>query len=297
VTRRDYTLFGSLCIIWGIPYLFIKFALADFSPTTVVMLRTSIAALIMIPIAFARGELRQALKVFPWVLAFALIEMAGPWLLLNDAETRASSGLSGLMIATTPLMGTVIGALLGDRSAWHSTRLIGLGIGFAGVISLVWLNVNDGHADLLSIIELTLVSLGYAAAPAMAARKLTHVSTFGVIALSVAVVAVIYLIPGIYTWPSYSPSAKAVSSVIVLGVICTALAFFLFFTLLERMGAVRITLITYINPAVAVTLGIIFLSEPITIGTIIGFPLVLIGSWFATKRPTELVANPATLGT
>ena len=291
MTRRDYTLFGLLCVIWGIPYLFIKFALTDFSPATVVLLRTSIAALIMVPIALARGELHLALKAFPWVLAFALVEMAGPWLLLNDAETRVSSGLSALMIATTPLMSTLIGAFLGDRSAWHSTRLYGLGIGFVGVVGLVWLDISEGHADVRSIIQLVIVSFGYAAAPAMAARKLAHVSTFGVIALSVAIVAVIYLIPGIYTWPSYPPSAKAISSVLVLGVVCTALAFFVFFTLLERMGAVRITLITYINPAVAVTLGIIFLREPITIGTIIGFPLVLIGSWYATKRPTAIPAT------
>ncbi|OIQ78207.1 putative DMT superfamily transporter inner membrane protein [mine drainage metagenome] len=286
MTRRDYTLFGLLCVIWGIPYLFIKFALVDFSPATIVLLRTSIAALIMVPIAIARGELKLALKAFPLVLVFALVEMAGPWLLLNDAETRISSGLGALMIATTPLMGTLIGAFLGDRSAWHSTRLYGLALGFAGVVGLVWLDLSQGHADVRSIIQLVIVSFGYAAAPTMAARKLAHVSTFGVIALSVAIVAVIYLIPGIYTWPSHTPSAKAVSSVLVLGVVCTALAFFIFFTLLERMGAVRITLVTYINPAVAVALGIIFLSEPITIGTVIGFPLVLIGSWYATKRPT-----------
>ena len=288
MTRRDYALFSLLCVIWGIPYLFIKFALTDFSPATVVLLRTSIAALIMVPIAIARGEFRAALKAFPWVLAFALVEMAGPWWLLTDSETRISSGLVALMIATTPLMGTLIGAFLGDRSAWHSTRLIGLGIGFAGVVSLVWINLNEGHADLRSIIQLTIVSFGYAAAPAMAARKLAHVSTFGVIALSVAIVAVLYLIPGISSWPSYTPTAKSIVSVFVLGIICTALAFIVFFTLLDRMGAVRITLITYINPAVAVALGIVFLSEPITIGTLIGFPLVIIGSWYATKRPTGI---------
>jgi drug/metabolite transporter (DMT)-like permease len=286
VTRRDYSLFGLLCVIWGIPYLFIIFSLTDFSPASVVFLRTSIAALLMVPIAIARGEIRLALKSYRWVLVFALVEMAGPWLLLNDAETRVSSGLGALMIATTPLMGTLIGAFLGDRSAWHSTRLIGLGIGFAGVTALVWLDISGGTADLRSILQLIVVSFGYAAAPAMAARKLSHVSTFGVIALSVAIVAVIYLIPGIYTWPSHTPSMKAIGSVFVLGVICTALAFLVFFTLLDRMGAVRITLVTYINPAVAVALGIIFLSEPITIGTAIGFPLVLIGSWYATKKPT-----------
>jgi drug/metabolite transporter (DMT)-like permease len=293
VTRRDYSLFGLLCVIWGIPYLFIKFALTDFSPASVVFLRTSIAALIMVPIAIARGEIRLALKSYRWVLVFALVEMAGPWLLLNDAETRVSSGLGALMIATTPLMGTLIGAFLGDRSAWHSTRLIGLGIGFAGVTALVWLDISGGTADLRSILQLIVVSFGYAAAPAMAARKLSHVSTFGVIALSVAIVAVIYLIPGIYTWPSHTPSMKAIGSVFVLGVICTALAFLVFFTLLDRMGAVRITLVTYINPAVAVALGIIFLNEPITIGTAIGFPLVLIGSWYATKRPTARLQEDA----
>jgi drug/metabolite transporter (DMT)-like permease len=192
-------------------------------------------------------------------------------------------------------MGTLIGAFLGDRSAWHSTRLIGLGIGFAGVTALVWLDISGGNADLRSILQLVIVSFCYAAAPAMAARKLAHISTFGVIALSVAIVAVIYLIPGLYTWPDYTPSAKAISSVFVLGIVCTALAFFVFFTLLERMGAVRITLVTYINPAVAVALGIIFLSEPITVGTAIGFPLVLIGSWYATKRSTAMTDSKTQL--
>lgn len=291
MTRRDYFLFGLLCVIWGIPYLFIKFALTDFTPATLVLLRTSIAALILVPIAISRGEMRLALKSFHWVLAFALVEIAIPWLLLNDAETRISSGLGALMIATTPLMGTLIGAFSGDRSAWHSTRLIGLGIGFVGVTALVWLDISGGSADLRSIIQLAIVSFGYAAAPAMAVRKLAHVSTFGVIALSVAIVAVIYLIPGIYAWPDHTPSLEAISSVLVLGVLCTALAFFIFFTLLERMGAVRITLVTYINPVVAVLLGIIFLSEPMTIGTAIGFPLVLVGSWYATRRSTAMVAK------
>jgi len=284
VIRRDYFLFGLLSVIWGIPYLFIKYALTDFSPATVVMLRTLIAALIMVPIAIKRNELRLAMKAFPWVLAFAVVEMGVPWLLLNDAETRISSGLGALMIATTPLMGTMIGAFFGDRSAWHSTRLVGLAIGFIGVTALVWLDISGGKADVRSIIQLIVVSFCYAAAPAMAARKLAHVSTFGVIALTVAIVAFIYLIPGIYSWPNHVPSVKAISSVLVLGVVCTALAFFAFFTLLERMGAVRIVLVTYINPAVAVALGIIFLREPLTVGTAIGFPLVLIGSWYATKR-------------
>ncbi len=284
MTRRNYLLFALLCVIWGIPYLFIKVALTDFSPPTVVLLRTGIAAVIMLPLALSRGELQAALKVFPWVLVFALVEMAGPWLLLNDAETRVSSGLGALMIATTPLIGTIIGAFLGDRSAWHSKRLIGLAVGFAGVAGLVSLDITGGQADLRSILQLLVVSFGYAAAPAMAARKFAGISNFGVIALSVAVVAAIYLIPGIYTWPNHPPSLKSIGSVMVLGVICTALAFIIFFALIKGIGAVRITLVTYINPAVAVSLGIIFLNEPITIGTIVGFPLVLIGSYYATKK-------------
>ncbi len=284
MTKREFLLFSALCLIWGIPYLLIKVAIADFSPIIVVFLRTAIAAALMIPLAAKRGDLMPALKAWRWVLVFAVLEMVGPWWLLNDSETRVSSGFAGLMLATVPLTGIIVNFLLGDKTVFQSRRLVGMAIGFIGVISLVGLDINAGQVDTRSILQLILVAFGYSLAPAIAARKLHNVSIIGLVGLSAAMVAIIYTPTSIATWHNTHPTIKGILAVIVLGVVCTATAFLVMFELIKTIGPVRVTLVTYVNPAVAIILGIIFLSEKITTGTLIGFPLVLIGSYLASSK-------------
>jgi drug/metabolite transporter (DMT)-like permease len=288
VTKREFLLFSALCLIWGIPYLLIKVAIADFSPIIVVFLRTAIAAALMIPLAAKRGDLMPALKAWRWVLVFAILEMVGPWWLLNDSETRVSSGFAGLMLATVPLTGIIVNFLMGDKTVFQSRRLIGMAIGFIGVVSLVGLDIHAGKVDTRSIIQLVLVAFGYSIAPAIAARKLQGVSIIGLVGLSAAMVAIIYAPTTILTWHQTNPTTKGILAVIVLGVVCTATAFLVMFELIKTIGPIRVTLVTYVNPAVAIILGIIFLSEKITAGTIIGFPLVLIGSYLASSKKKEL---------
>ena len=285
MTRRAWALFAAMSVIWGIPYLFIKIAVVEVSPVAVAGWRTLLAAAILLPIAARSRALGPALRAWPYVVAFGLIEMALPWVLLGHAETRVPSGFAGLMLAAVPIVGTVVSWLLGDRHALTRVRLVGLAVGVAGVAALVGLDWVAGTIDPLSVLELLVVAVCYAVAPAMAARKLAHVPSMGVVSVSLAVVALLYLPASLSTVRSGLPSPSVVLSLLVLALVCTALAFVLFFELIAEAGPVRATVITFVNPAVAVALGVVVLAEPLTWGTLVGFPLVLLGSYWATRGP------------
>jgi drug/metabolite transporter (DMT)-like permease len=285
MTREAWALFAGMSVIWGMPYLFIKIAVAELNPAAVAGSRTLLAALVLLPLAARRGALRPAARLWPWVVAFALLEMAGPWLLLGHAETRVTSGFAGLMIAAVPMVGVLIARVRGEPNAFAPMRLAGLGIGFAGVGFLVGLDSLSGHVDALSVLELLAVAVGYAVAPVIANTRLAGVPAIGVIALSVALVAGLFLPWTVAAYTPALPSARVLAAVLILGLVCTALAFVWFFRLIALAGPVRATVITFINPAVAVGLGLVVLAEPLTRGMALGFPMVVAGAWLAT-RPT-----------
>jgi drug/metabolite transporter (DMT)-like permease len=290
MTGAAWALFAAMGVIWGMPYLFIKIAVDQLEPATVVLGRTSIAALLLLPLAVRAGALRPALAAWRWVLVFALLEMAGPWLLLTHAEERISSGLAGLLLATVPIVGAVVTRLLGDTHALSRVRVAGLVTGVAGVGLLVGIDAVGGHVDALSLIEMLLVAVGYAVAPIILVRRMSDVPSLGIITLSLTMVAALSLPWGVAVSPPPAEWAASTAwSVLALAVICTALAFVLFFALIARVGPVRATVITFVNPAVAVLLGLVVLDEPLTAGMLVGFPLVLLGSYLATRpsRPTR----------
>jgi drug/metabolite transporter (DMT)-like permease len=213
--------------------------------------------------------------------------MAGPWWLITESGRHLPSGLIGLLIATVPFFAVLLASFLGDKSVWHPKTIMGLLMGFAGVVALVGIDSFGGLIDPLWVGAVILASVGYAIAPAMIAHKIGFVPTAGVISLSMVIVGVIYAIPAAVSLPAEIAAGPAIESwiaVLVLGVICSAIAFILFFALIKEIGPARATLITYLNTLVALVLGVVFLSEPITTGLLIGFPLILIGSWFAGKR-------------
>jgi drug/metabolite transporter (DMT)-like permease len=282
MSRRGWLLFGAMSVIWGIPYLFIKIALEGVSAPFLVFARTTIAALILLPIALRRGQVRVALRSWRPLLAFAALEVGGPWLLLNDAEQHISSSLAGLLIAAVPLLSTVVTWRLGDRGVLEPRRLLGLLVGMGGVAAVVGLDV--GSTSGLRMGEVLLVAVGYAVAPSIADRMLSNVPTLAVIALSMTAVAVAYLPAAVLTHPHAVPRGSVIGAVLTLGVVCTASAFLLFFALIAEVGAMRSTVITFINPAVAVLLGMAVLNERFTAGVAVGFPLVLAGSWLSTRK-------------
>jgi drug/metabolite transporter (DMT)-like permease len=284
VTARGRLLFATMAVIWGVPYLFIKVAVEDFSPAAVVFGRTALAALLLLPIAAARGMLRPLLPRWPWLLAFAACEVAGPFLLLTYAEQRISSSLTGLLVAAVPLLGLMFGRLMGLSDPIDARRLLGLIVGVLGVAVLVGV---DLHADSwTAAVAVLFAAAGYAIGPILANQRLAALPSLGVSAVAMGVTAVAYLPFAVLTRPADLASALASSwwAIAVLGIVCSALAFLLFFALIAEVGPTRATVITYVNPAVALLLGVLVLSEPLTLGLLVGFPLVLLGSALATRR-------------
>jgi drug/metabolite transporter (DMT)-like permease len=209
--------------------------------------------------------------------------MIGPWWLIADAERILDSGLTGLLLATVPLFGTIIARLRGDVSVTSPSRLFGLFIGLLGVFFLVGTDHPTGSITSFAVIQIILASIGYAIGPVIINTKLRNISTSGVIAVSLAMTALFYAVPGIIHRPQELPSLAAMSSILALTLICTVLAFVIFFALIEEVGPVKVTLITYFNPVVALLLGVWVLTEPLTWGMLVGFPLILLGSYLAAR--------------
>ncbi|MCW2977842.1 MAG: protein of unknown function transrane [Actinomycetia bacterium] len=290
MSRRGILLFAAMCVIWGIPYLMIRVAVRELAPVTLVFLRTGIAALMLAPVAVLRGELRPLLARWKPLLAYTAVEVAIPWVLLARAETKLASSLTGLLIAAVPLVGALIVTLTGERERLGGRRWLGLLVGIGGVAALVGLDV--GQVDAVALIEIGLVSIGYAIGPIVLARYLGDLSALAVVAASLVLTTLVYAPLAATRWPSTMPSAHVIESVVGLATICTALAFLLFFALIAEVGPVRATVITYINPAVAALLGVTLLSEKITTGMVIGFVLVLGGCVLATGKNPQVVAEP-----
>src|SRR5919108_1531737 len=293
ITRRGWLLFAAMAIIWGIPYLFIKIAVGELTPVALVFFRTALASVLLLPIAAATGGLRRLLSYWPWVLAYTVVEVSLPWFLLADAERRLSSSLTGLLVAAVPLIGALIIWLTRSDDFLDARRVAGLVVGLVGVAVLVGLNVS--FRDFGAVGEVGLVAVGYAAGPIIVARRLPNAPAMGVVAASLILTAIGYAPLVIGQLPSHLPSAPVLFAVSVLAVVCTALAFLLFFALIGEVGPVRATVITYFNPAVALLLGVVLLREPFTIGAVIGFSLILAGSLLATRRVSAPVADAAAL--
>ena len=288
MSRRGWVLFLAMGVIWGVPYLLIKVAVDVLTPASLVLLRTAVAAVILLPLALARGQLRPLLPKWRPLVAFTVAELAVPWFLLSNAERRLSSSLSGLLIAAVPLVGALLGWLTGGERL-GVRRILGLAIGIGGVAALVGLDLGGG--DVPALLQMAVVAIGYAVGPFILARYLTDVSGLGVIAAALSLTAIAYLPVGVAQLPAQWPSAKVIASVLTLSVLCTAIAFLVFFALIDEVGPVRATVITYVNPAVAVALGVILLGEPFTVGIAVGFALVLLGSVLATRR-SQPVTEP-----
>jgi len=291
VNRKGALLFAAMCVIWGIPYLMIRVAVRELAPVTLVFLRTGIAALLLAPVAAFRGELRPLLVRWRPLLAYTAIEVAIPWVLLARAETKLTSSLTGLLIAAVPLVGALVVTLTGERERLGGRRWLGLLVGIGGVAALVGLDV--GQVNVLALVEIGVVAVCYATGPIILSRSLSDEPALGVVAASLALTAIVYLPFAALRRPSSMPSAHVVESVLGLAVVCTAVAFLVFFALIAEVGPVRATVITYINPAVAAVLGVTLLSERLTTGMIVGFGLVLVGCVLATGRSPEAIPDGA----
>jgi drug/metabolite transporter (DMT)-like permease len=295
VSGRPLLLFAAMSVIWGIPYLFIRVAVDEVSPAFLVLARTGIGAAILLPLALVRTDLRAVLARWRWLAAFAVIEIAIPWVLLGSAEQKVSSSLAALVIAGVPLVGVAIALLTGRSERLGPLGILGLLLGIVGVVAIV--GSDFGSTDPIAFVELSAVAVCYALGPAILVRRLGGLPAVGVMSLSLALTFVIYIPIAAMQWPAALPSPAVIGSIVTLGVVCTAIAFLVFAALIDAVGPVRATVITYINPAVAAVLGVVVLNETLTPGMIAGFGLVTVGSVLATRpprmQPAESVPVPS----
>ena len=293
MSRRAVFLFLAVGVAWGIPYYFIAVANESFSTPSIVWLRVTIGALILLPIVIYRGDFRETLKNWRGVLLFASLEMVGPWYLITEAERTTASSLAGLMMTTIPFIAAFItGTFIGDRAARHPITITGLVIGFLGVFSLVGIDALSGAIDIVPVSMLAISAICYAIAPIVAGRTMPKVSGLSLSAVALAMVSVIYAPFAAFSLPAdimKGPEMGGWISIVVLGAVSSAIAFVLFFELIKHVGPRRATLITYLNLLVASVLGIVFLNEPLTTGILIGLPLVVVGSYLAGRdRPPKV---------
>ncbi len=285
MSKTGWVNFGIVGLLWGIPYLFLKVAVGELEPSVIVISRTLIGALLLAPLAIKRSIFWLPIKRWPFLLLYSACELIGPWYLITHAEQKINSGLTGLLIATTPIWAAILASIFGDKTVWHKSRLFGLIVGFIGVIAVVGLESVTGNSDLISIAMVLIASMGYAYAINMVNRRIPEVPGLALNTWAMIITSIVFLPFAIVQRPTQMPSVQVVLSVIGLGVLCTALAFTMFFKVIAEIGPPRASLVTYLNTAVAVVLGIIILSEPITLGIVLGLPLVLIGSYFASRKP------------
>jgi drug/metabolite transporter (DMT)-like permease len=282
-----------MCVIWGIPYLLIKVAVEGVSSPVLVFARTAIGALVLIPLALSRAAWAPVFKCWRPVLVFAFFEIIAAWLLLSDAERHISSSLTGLLIAASPIIAAVLDRLTGGERRLGGKRIAGLAVGLAGVAVLAGPEITGGSAWPVS--EVLLVALCYAIAPLVAARYLADVPTLPMTAACLGIAAFVYAGPAAATWPTEMPATRVLLALAALAVICTAIAFIVFFALIREVGATRALVFTYVNPAVALAAGVIVLNEPLTPWNLAGLALILGGLVLATMRPGPTPTTEPTL--
>ncbi len=286
MSTRGWTLFAAMSVIWGIPYLLIKIAVEGVSVPVLVLARTAIGALVLLPLAMSRAQWQPVLQHWKPVLAFAFFEIIAAWFLLTDAERHITSSLTGLLIAAAPIIATVLDRFTGGERRLGRRRILGLSIGFGGVAVLAGPSLAGSTGPVL---EVLLVAVCYAIAPLVAARYLAEVPTLPMTAACLGVAALIYSVPAAATWPQQMPSTRVLIALAVLAVICTALAFIVFFALIREVGAARALMFTYVNPVVALAAGVVILGEPLTVWNLAGLALILTGLFLATRKPADTV--------
>jgi drug/metabolite transporter (DMT)-like permease len=281
VTRRGWVLFTAMSLIWGVPYLLIKVADSGVAVPVLVFGRTAIGALILAPLALRRREAGAIRRYWRWLALFAVVEVILPWVLLSDAERKLPSSLTGTLIASVPIIGAVLARLTSDDDRLTVVRWAGLALGLGGVALLAGPTAHGG--DAWAVTEVLLTALGYSIGPLIASRKLSEAPSLGVNAVCLSLASLVYAPFAAAAWPHAMPRGAIIGSIAALGVVCTGAAFVLFFALIAEVGPARATVITYVNPAVAVALGVAILGERLTPAIVASFVLIIAGSFFATR--------------
>jgi drug/metabolite transporter (DMT)-like permease len=290
VSRRAWIAFATCSVLWGIPYFLIKVAVEDTSPLFVAWSRIAIGAAVLAPIAWRVGAFRGVRERWRWVVFFAVIELTIPFVLIPVGEQYIASSLAAILIAAVPLTIALMSIRFNPSERVTGIRLAGLFVGLAGVIALVGIDVAGQPKELLGAACMVVATVGYAAGPMVIRMKMSDLHPMGPVSASLIVATVLLLPAGVIGAPSSMPDADVVASIVVLGVACTAIALAVMFFLVAEAGPNKASIITYVNPVIAVALGVAFLGESLGAASIAGLLLILAGSYLATggKPPSGL---------
>jgi drug/metabolite transporter (DMT)-like permease len=294
MSSRGWAAFAAMSVIWGVPYLFIKVAVDDgISPSFLSFSRIAIAAVVLLVLAWRAGSLAQLRGRWWWVAAYAVAEIALPFPLIAAGEQRVSSSLTAILIACVPLLIAVLAIRFDPAEKATGVRLVGLLIGLAGVVVLVGVDVAGDSEALLGTLLVVLAACGYAVGPMILKRKLEGLDARAAMGAALLVAGVLLAIPAASSVPSHI-TFDAGLAMVVLGLVCTALAFVVFSFLIREVGPSRALVITYLNPVVAVALGVAILGERPGAGAVAGLLLILAGSWLSTdgRLPPFLRKEP-----
>ena len=283
MTRRAWLLFILSSVIWGVPYLFIKIAVdAGIAPAFIAWSRIALAAALLLPLAIQRKVLQGLRERTAAIIGYTACEVAVPFILISIGEQYITSSLTAILVATMPLMVALLSLRLIPGEHLSGKRLIGLLIGFAGVVALLGFDVAGRATELLGAALVLVATLGYAIAPIIVSRRLSDLDPLGPVTASLLIATVALLPPAIATFPGQLPSVSALIAIAVLGIICTAAGLLVFFRLIAEAGPSRASVITYVNPLVAVIVGVVTLGERLSLVSVAGLGLILLGSWVST---------------
>jgi drug/metabolite transporter (DMT)-like permease len=282
MSARAWWLFATVSLLWGIPYLFIKLAVEDLSPVMVAFGRLAVGFSLLLPYALHKGALRGLGRQWKPLLVYSIVEICLPWPLIGFGEQRVSSGLAAILIAAVPLIVALIALRVDHEERAEGSRLAGLGIGFVGVVVLLGLDVAGRPGELLGGLAVLLAAVGYAVGPMIIKHRFRGLDPLGPVTASIGISALVLLPGAALSVPADAPSAGSLLSVVVLGIACSAMGFLFFFALIAEVGPGRATVITFVNPVVAVALGIVLLGEGLGPSAVAGLLLILAGSWLST---------------
>jgi drug/metabolite transporter (DMT)-like permease len=293
MTRRAWLLFAAVALLWGVPYLFIKVAVAEVPPVTVVFARVALAAALLGPVAARRGALRGLRGRLPQLALLALLEITIPFLLISMGEQRITSSLAGLLIASMPLFVALLALRFDPAERVTGARLLGLLVGIAGVAALLGIDLGGDLSQVAGGAMVLLATLCYATSTLLVKRAFSDVPMLGVVTVATAISALLLAPFALALTPARLPSLNVALALAGLGVLCTAAGLLAYFALIVEAGPSRAAVITYMNPAVAVALGVAVLGEPLTGAILAGFALIIAGSWLSTRPPAPRPATAA----
>ncbi|MGA0410915.1 MAG: DMT family transporter [Candidatus Nanopelagicaceae bacterium] len=287
MSRKGWILFTLVGLLWGVPYLFMKVAVEELSTPMIVFTRLMIGAALLVPLALREGSLKSALKYWRYILLYAVLEMVIPWSLITSSQRDLSSGVVALLVATVPIWATLFAHQTGDSTAAHRVRIFGIIVGLIGITLIVGIESISDFGNIRALLQILVAAASYAWAVNMITRKAPGISGIAINGIAMMISSVIFAPFAIANRPETLPSLEVTLSMLGLGVLCSGIAFWVFFVVLDEIGPARASLVVYPNTAVAVVLGIVILREPITLAILIGLPLVLIGSYFASRKPNS----------